>query len=172
MAKFIIPILNSSAKPDSTGKAFFGPPTYAGFTNAGEIALILKDDAAECGIYFNAEILLAGLTASAATLEIDWAVNSGTAEEVAFRADYKCVAADEDTDFDPKSTSDESLTGQLSAAHATAKRRRRKSITLTHGNLVDGEILRGWFGRDNDDADDDIAEDIVIFKAWIEVIAS
>lgn len=172
MATFYLPVFNSSVKPDSTGKAVFVPPTDAGFTNASELALILQDDASECGVYFNVPISIAGLTASAATLELEWGINSGTTEEIAFRFDYKCVAADEDTDFDPKTSSDESLTGQLSAAHATAKRLRTKSITLTHGNLVDGEVLRGWFGRDNDDADDDIAADAVVFKAHIKVTAS
>jgi hypothetical protein len=172
MSEFYFPIFNNSIKPDSTGKAFFGPPTLAGFANATELALILMDDAAECGVYYNFPIKIAGLTASAATLEILWGVNSGTTEEVAFRNDYACVAADEDTDFDPKSSSDESLTGQLSAAHATAKRLRAKSITLIHGNFVDGKLCRGWFGRDNDDANDDIAADVVVFSAYIKITAS
>jgi hypothetical protein len=172
MANFYLPIFNSSVKPDSTGNATFGPPTDAGFTNASELALILKDDASECGVYYNVPVFIGGLTASAASLEILWGINSGTTEEVAFRHDYKCVAEDEDLDFDPKSSSDESHTGQLSAAHATAKRLRKKSISLTYGNFVDGKISRGWFGRDNDDADDDIAADVVVFAAYIKVTAS
>lgn len=171
MTIFILPLFNSTVMPDTTGKAFFAPPSNHGFSNAVELALILADDASECGVYADVLIAIAGLIPSAAVLRIQWAINSGTAEEIAFRFDYKCVDVGEDTDFDPKVSSDESLTGQLSAAHATAKRLREKSITLTHGNFADQDLCRLWFGRDNDHADDDIAVDAVIFKAWIEITA-
>jgi len=171
--KLRIFLLNKSMINDATGMVRVDKPTNRGFTNTKALALILPDREVDCGMYGQTHVNLLGLTTiTSAKLYLPWSVNVSTEEETAFSFKYKMYGLGQDTDFDLDVDSDESFVGQLSAAHLVPKRLRVKLITLDHTKFEDNKFIQYWLGRNNENADDDIAADLVVWSPFIEVTAS
>lgn len=162
-----VAMMTAGTIPDATSDAFFEPYSILA-TNDLFRHLILRCGASnvaaptvKAGIYGKVRVPADYNTGGTVTCIVVWN-STVTSGDVVFDLDYRAVGGDNAESLDQASYQ-ESLT-VTDTASGTANNRMIATMTFTAGNLLAGDTLEFFFGRDGADAADTMAGSAMVHE--------
>lgn len=161
----IVEMLNASTAPDATGDAFFEPASITG-TNDLFRHMVLRLGASnvaaptvKSGVYGRFTVPEDYNTGGTVTCIVVWS-STLTSGDAVLDLDYRAVGSDNSESLD-QTTAQESLS-VTDTAPSSANLRMTATMTFTAGNLLAGDTVEFFFGRDGAASADTLAGSVLV----------
>lgn len=162
MATHYVPVL-SGMRPNATGDVFFGASDIFGPATPDPVDLLAYVQGSNkrgASVAFRVPEDYVGTAA----IVVAWASSSTAGSNVVWDVDYRAVASAESFN---QATNQENVS-TTTADSTTAWNQVVSTLSLTSSNLVAGDVVTLTVARDQADASDTLAADVLVWGIWFK----
>lgn len=163
MATHIIPIMNWTTQPDGSGDAYFDIYSNIETTPQYDMEVLVLVAATTTKITISGSFRVPKNYVGSATFRCLWTCNA-TSGDWEFDLEYRSIAIGEAGD----PTTDQETLNVNDTAPGTAFLIQEAVLTPTASNFAVDDIVFFKFGRDDTDAGDTLAADVIVFGLYFQ----